>query len=65
MSRSKKFVLRYALTQSTVEEVVVEAESAVEAQRIVEEHEFDTSDSRQVECFEFSVSDVELRGSAP
>ena len=61
----KRFVVQYTATDITREEVIIEAESAEEAQRIVEEYEFDNSDSRQVECFEFSVSDVELRGSVP
>lgn len=60
-----KFTLRYDLTQRTVQEIDIEAESLDEAKRIVEEYEFDTSDQREITSLEWSLDSVREASSDP
>lgn len=53
-----KFTLRYDLTERTVQEIEVEAESLDEAKSIVEQYEFDNSDQREIESLEWSIDRV-------
>ena len=52
------FTIRYDLTQRTVQEIDVEADSLEEAKRLVEEYEFDNSESREVNSLEWSIDNV-------
>ena len=60
-----EFVVHYTATEVTREEVIIEAETEEEAQRIVEEYEFDNSAACVVTSFECSIEDVEVTGRLP
>lgn len=55
-----KFRIRYDLTERTVQEVVIEADSAEEAKRVVEEYEFDNSGQNMVSSHEWSLDNVQV-----
>lgn len=53
-----KFTVRYDLTERTVQEIEIEADSFEEAKRVVEEYEFDNSDQREISSLEWSIDNV-------
>ncbi|SKB63055.1 hypothetical protein [Sphingopyxis flava] len=55
------FTIRYDLTERTVQEVDIEADTLDEAKRIVEEYEFDNSDQREVTSYEWSLDNVRTK----
>jgi len=55
-----KFTIRYDLTERTVQEIDIEADSLEEAIRLIESYEFDNSDQYQVESLEWSIDNVRL-----
>ena len=57
-----EFTVRYTVTEITREEVIIKADTEEEAQRIVEEYEFDNSDDNFIASFEYSIKDVEVTG---
>jgi hypothetical protein len=59
-----KFTIRYDLTERTVQEVEIEADSLEEAKRVVEEYEFDNSEAREVSSLEWSLDNVRQKGDA-
>ena len=52
------FTIRYDLTERTVQEIEVEADTLEDAKRIVEEYEFDNSEQREVTSLEWSLDNV-------
>ena len=55
-----EFVVHYTATEVTREEVIIEAETEEEAQRVVEEYEFDNSASNSIASSKWEVSDAEV-----
>lgn len=52
------FTIRYDLTERTVQDIDIEADSLEEAKRLVEEYEFDNSEQREVTSYEWSLDNV-------
>lgn len=55
------FTIRYDLTERTVQEIDVEADSLEEAKRLVGEYEFDNSDQREITSYEWSLDNVRTK----
>lgn len=58
-----KFTIRMEVTERTVQEIEIEAETAAEAVRLVEEYEFDNSEAHEVDSIEWSVDNVKEKGT--
>lgn len=56
------FTIRYDLTERTVQDIDIEADSLEEAKRLVEEYEFDNSEQREVTSYEWSLDNVRTPG---
>lgn len=54
------FLIEYTKTERTRDRIVIEADNAAEAVRIVEEYENDNSEAYEVDSLEWSISDVEF-----
>ena len=59
-----EYTLEYTLTERTRRQIIIEADSAVEAIAAVENYEVDTTDSWEVDSLEWSIQDVEVRSVA-
>ena len=55
-----KYLIEYTRTEIVKERVVIEADSQEEAVRLVEEYEFDNSESYETDSLRWEVSDVEF-----
>ena len=55
-----KYLIEYTRTEIVKERVVIEADSQEEAVRLVEEYEFDNSESYETDSLHWEVSDVEF-----
>lgn len=54
------FIIEYTKTERTRERITINAETAEEARELVEEYNFDNSESWEVDSLEWSVSDAEI-----
>ncbi len=55
-----KYLIEYTRTEIVKERVVIEADSPEEAVQVVEEYEFDNSESYETDSLRWEVSDVEF-----
>ena len=55
------YTLRFDMTERTVQEIDIEANSLDEAKRLVREYEFDNGHAWQIDCLEWSVDNVRTR----
>lgn len=55
-----EYTIEYTKTERTRERITIEADSPEEALRVVEEYEFDNSESWETDSLEWSVSDAEI-----
>lgn len=53
------FLIEYTKTERTRDRIVIEADNAAEAIRIVEKYENDNSEAYEVDSLEWSISDVD------
>jgi hypothetical protein len=60
-----QFLIEYTKTEVTRERVWIEADSPAEALRVVEEYEFDNSESYEVDSLRWEISDAEVQGETP
>lgn len=59
------FTIEMTVTEITRQSIDVEAESAEEALRLVEEYEIDNSTAIQIGSFEWSISDAVINNREP
>jgi hypothetical protein len=52
------FTIEYDLTERTVQQIDIKADSLEDAKRLVEEYEFDNSEAREVNSLEWSLDNV-------
>lgn len=55
-----KFVIEHEVTERTVQRVEIEADTPEEALRLVEEYEFDNSESWEVDSIEWSLQNAKV-----
>lgn len=55
-----KFTIEHEVTERTVQRVVIEADTPEEALRLVEEYEFDNSESWEVDSIEWSLQNAKV-----
>lgn len=55
-----KFTVEHEVTERTVQRVVIEADTPEEALRLVEEYEFDNSESWEVDSIEWSLQNAKV-----
>lgn len=56
-----KYLVEMTVTERTRQRVMVEADSAEEAERLVEEYEIENDTFEQFDSLEWSISDVSAR----
>lgn len=56
------FTIRYDLTERTVQDIDIEADSLEEAKRLVEQYEFDNALQREIAAHEWSLDNVRTKG---
>jgi len=56
-----KFTISMEVTERTVEEIEIEADTAAEALQMVEEYQFDNSNTRFVDSIEWSIQNAKLK----
>lgn len=55
-----KFTIEHEVTERTVQRVEIEADTPEEALRLVEEYEFDNSESWEVDSIEWSLQNAKV-----
>jgi len=55
-----KFLIEYIAIEKTRQRIEVEADTAEEARQIVEEYNFDNSESWETDCLTWEIDEVEF-----